>query len=205
MQTVAIASQKGGSGKTTLARNISVAAVEDHWRTLCIDLDPQGSLRGWWTARVSEQPVLLDRDPEPAALVPTLTAAAPQFDLCVIDTPPAAGSWLTTVLEAVDLLLVPVRPSPDDLRAVGATVGAANQGNANFVFVMSQTPARARLTDATARALAQHGRVAPVNVGLRVAYAETAATGQGVIETANRQATQEMRDLWNYLKGLLDG
>ncbi len=46
MQTVAIASQKGGSGKTTLARNISVAVVEDHRRTLCIDLDPQGSLRG---------------------------------------------------------------------------------------------------------------------------------------------------------------
>ena len=53
-----------------------------------------------------------------------------------------------------------------------------------------------------ARVLAQHGRVAPVNIAQRVIYAETAATGQGVTETRNTKAAQELADLWTYLKGL---
>ncbi len=67
---------------------------------------------------------------------------------------------------------------------------------------MFQTP-RARLTEEAARVLAQHGRVAPVNIAQRVIYAETAATGQGVTETRNMKAAQELADLWTYVKGLI--
>ncbi|MBC6408764.1 MAG: ParA family protein [Rhodobacteraceae bacterium] len=56
MRTVPIAAQKGGAGKTTLARNLSVAAALDRKRVLCLDLDPQGSLRGWWESREAETP-----------------------------------------------------------------------------------------------------------------------------------------------------
>ena len=69
---------------------------------------------------------MLDRDPAPHALKATLDAAKAQFDLCIIDTPPAAPEWLTEALGAADLVLIPVRPSPDDLRAVGATIAAVN-------------------------------------------------------------------------------
>lgn len=55
-----------------------------------------------------------------------------------------------------------------------------------FVFALSQTP-RARITEEAARVLAQHGRIAPVNIAQRVAYTETGATGQGVSETTNGQ------------------
>jgi chromosome partitioning protein len=51
--------------------------------------------------------------------------------------------------------------------------------------------------------LAQHGRVAPVNIALRVIYAETAATGQGVTETSDRKAAQELASVWDYVKGLI--
>ncbi len=66
---------------------------------------------------------------------------------------------------------------------------------------MFQTP-RARLTEEAGRVLAQHGRVAPVNIAQRVIYAETGATGQGVTETRNTKAAQELADLWAYVKGL---
>jgi chromosome partitioning protein len=204
MKTIVIAAQKGGAGKTTLARNLSVAADQDGRKVLCLDLDPQGSLRAWWESRDADTPAMLARDPSPQALIATLSAAKAQFDLCIIDTPPAAPEWLTEALGAADLVLIPVRPSPDDLRAVGATVAAVNRARVPFAFALSQTP-RARITEEAARVLAQHGRVVPVNIAQRVSYAETGATGQGVTETADGKAGAEIAAVWSYVKGLLDG
>ena len=204
MKTIVIASQKGGSGKSTLARNLSVAASQDGRTVLCLDLDPQGSLRAWWESRESDTPAMLDRDPAPDALRATLNAAEAQFDLCIIDTPPAAPEWLTEALGAADLVLIPVRPSPDDLRAVGATIAAVNGAGVPFIFALSQTP-RARITEEAARVLAQHGRVVPVNIAQRVSYAETGATGQGVTETTDDKAGAEIAAVWDYVKGILNG
>lgn len=204
MKTIVIAAQKGGAGKTTLARNLAVVASTEGGRVLCLDLDPQGSLRGWWESREGDMPAMLEKDPAPEALRHTLVAAEAQFDLCIIDTPPAAPEWLSEALGAADLVLIPVRPSPDDLRAVGATIAAVNRAQVPFAFALSQTP-RARITDEAARVLAQHGRVAPVNIAQRVSYAETGATGQGVTETSDAKAASEMTAVWTYVKGLLNG
>ncbi|NYS26382.1 ParA family protein [Rhodobacteraceae bacterium 2376] len=204
MKTIVIAAQKGGAGKTTLARNIAVAASQDGLRVLCFDLDPQGSLRAWWEGRQADTPAMLERDPSPEALRATLKAAHAKFDLCVIDTPPAAPEWLSEALGAADLALIPVRPSPDDLRAVGATIAAVNHARVPFAFALSQTP-RAKITEEAARVLAQHGRVAPINIAQRVSYAETGATGQGVTETSDGKAAAEITAIWTYVKGILHG
>ena len=202
MKTILVAAQKGGAGKTTLSRNLAVAAAADGENVLCVDLDPQGSLRSWWQARQDENPAMLEADPAPAALRKTLQAAAKVFDLTVIDTPPAAPVWLADAIGAANLVLIPVRPSPDDLRAVGATISAVNSAKAPFAFVLSQAP-RAKITEEAVRVLAQHGRVAPVNIAQRVIYAETGASGAGVIETADVKAGDEIRDIWRYVKGIL--
>lgn len=203
MKTLVITAQKGGAGKTTLARNLAVAAAQDGQRVLALDLDPQQSLRAWWQGRESDAPMMLAEDPAPHAIRATLEAARGRFDLVLIDTPPAAPSWLTETLRAADLALIPVRPSPDDLRAVGATIAALGAAGVPFAFVMSQTP-RAKLTEEAVRVLAQHGRVAPVNIAQRVAYAETAGTGQGVTEAGDVKAAQELAEIWTYVKGLIE-
>lgn len=203
LKTICIAAQKGGAGKTTLARNLAVAAAQDGRKVLVLDLDPQQSLRAWWQGRENDDPMMLADDPPPHALQATLAAAQGRFDVVVIDTPPAAPAWLSDVLRAADLALIPVRPSPDDLRAVGATIGALKAAGTPFAFVMSQTP-RAKLTEEAARVLAQHGRVAPVNIAQRVIYAETAATGQGVTETSDTRAADELASIWGYVKGLIE-
>ena len=146
---------------------------------------------------------MLDRDPLPVVLKASIAAAQHRFDLCIIDTPPGASEWLAEAIQAADLVLIPVRPSPDDLRAVGTTLAAVNGSGMPFAFVLSQTP-RARITEEAARVLAQHGRVAPVNIAHRVAYAETGATGQGVTETKDKKAGAEIVAVWNYVKGILN-
>lgn len=204
MKTIIIAAQKGGSGKTTVARNLAVAASMDGYAVLCLDLDPQGSFRLWWESREDNVLTMLDRNPAPAELGVTLMAVHSQFDICIIDTPPAAPEWLKEVLCVADLVLIPVRPSPDDLRAVGATIAAVSGARVPFAFVMSQTP-HARITEETARILAQHGRVSPVNIGQRVSYAETGATGKGVTETTDKKAKGEVLATWAYVKEILNG
>ena len=73
MKTILIAAQKGGAGKTTLARNLSVAAAHDGLKVLCLDLDPQGSLRAWWESREADTPAMLERDPLPMRSGPRWT------------------------------------------------------------------------------------------------------------------------------------
>ena len=85
-----------------------------------------------------------------------------------------------------------------------ATIAAVNGAGVPFAFALSQTP-RARITEETARVLAQHGRVVPVNIAQRVAYAETGATGQGVSETTDNKAGAEIAAVWDYVKGVLNG
>ncbi|WP_176559578.1 ParA family protein [Rubellimicrobium roseum] len=203
MKTICVVAQKGGAGKTTTARNLSVAAAETGKRVCLIDTDPQQSLRQWWDARESDEPKLFSVGPEDdlAAVMQTMRD---HFDLCVIDTPPAASTSLQPVLEASDLAIVPVRTSGDDLRAVGATLNLLKQTKTPFVFLLSQVLPRAKVTTMALQTLAQHGRVAPVQVAQRTIYAEASVTGQGVTETTDTRAAEEFQSLYGYIEGVMD-
>ncbi len=89
METILIAVQKGGASKTTLARNLSVTASQDGLRVLCLDLDPQGSLRAWWEGRDADTPAMLDRDPAPYTLKATLDVTMRNSAFALSQTPRA--------------------------------------------------------------------------------------------------------------------
>ena len=202
-RTVLIASQKGGAGKTTLTRNLAVAAARDGRKVLLIDLDPQQSLREWWNARQQPDIDMLDRDPNPNAVSRVIDKVRPGFDLILIDTPPSNGNWLQAAMASADLCLIPVRPSPDDLRAVGSTLGIARAARVPFAFMLTQVPIRAKLIDESIRTLAAHGRLCPINLGSRVAYAESGATGNGVVEMSDKRAGGEIASTWDFVQTVL--
>jgi chromosome partitioning protein len=202
MKTILIAAQKGGAGKTTLARNIGVAASQDGLRALLIDLDPQQSLREWWRLRQSPEPSMLTEDPSPssmASILPRITGV----DLVIIDTPPRSEEWIADVAALATLVLIPVRPSPTDLRAIRTTLKTIRQARADYAFVLSQTR-RTRLATEAARVIAAQGSLAPTNLNLRVSHEEADATGHAALETTDALAASEVTALWAYIKDRLN-
>jgi len=59
MKTIAVISQKGGAGKTTIALNLAVAAEVNDLPSVVIDLDPQASAKGWHDSREDETPIII--------------------------------------------------------------------------------------------------------------------------------------------------
>ena len=204
MYTIVSASQKGGSGKTTLSGHLAVEASRAGAGAVAlIDTDPQGSLAHWWNARKAPQPHFVK-----AGLL-DLGAALAQLDkmgirIAVIDTPPAITASISQVVAHADLVIVPTRPSPHDLRAVGATVDIAERHAKPLIFVINGATARARITGKSAVALSQHGVVAPITIHHRVDFAASMIDGRTVGEAApGSPSAREIRDLWLYLQDRL--
>lgn len=204
VRVLVFASQKGGSGKTTLSGHIAVEAERaGDGPVALIDTDPQGSLAKWWNARAASTPAFAQASLEELdACLNHLKSIG--FRLIVIDTPPAVTQTIAHVVQRADMVVVPTRPSPHDLRAVGPTVDIADTLNKPLVFVVNSATARARITSETAVALSQHGVVAPVTLHHRVDFAASMIDGRtvGDIQPESRSA-QEVTQLWLYLRGRL--
>ena len=203
MHVIALASRKGGAGKTTLASHLAVAAeAAGAGPVALVDTDPQGGLAGWWNARAAATPGWID----PAAGLPAAVTAAGAagYGVLVIDTPPSIAETIAGVIAVCDLVVIPVRPSPNDLRAVGGTIELARRAGKRMVFVVSQATQRARITAEAAIALSQHGTVAPVMIHHRVDFAASMTGGATVGELdPDGRSAGEVRALWAYLLQLL--
>jgi hypothetical protein len=108
------------------------------------------------------------------------------------------------VVAYADLVIIPTRPSPHDLRAVGATVDIAERHSKPVIFVINAATARARITGESAVALSQHGVVAPITIHHRVDFAASMIDGRTVCEAVpNSASAREIRNLWVYLQDRL--
>lgn len=199
MRILVIASQKGGVGKTTIAGHLGVMAELDAGPVALVDTDPQGSLASWWNQRQASTPLF-------AALninnlqnhIKKLAKAG--VKLAIIDTPPAVTDTIRAVLAVADLVLIPTRPSPHDLRAVGSTIDLVEQAGKRLVFVINGAAPRARITGESAIALSQHGTVAPVTLYQRTDFAASMTDGRTVQEIdAKSRSTGEVQELWKYV------
>ena len=171
---------------------------------MLIDIDPQGSLADWWNERDTEYPAFAQTTV--ARLASDLEILRQQgFKLAVIDTPPAITMAIQSVISVAELIIVPTRPSPHDLRAVGATVDLCDRAGKPLIFVVNGATPKAKITSEAAVALSQHGTVAPITLHHRTDYAASMIDGRTVMEVdANGRSAQEIVALWDYISDRLE-
>lgn len=205
MRVLAMASQKGGSGKTTLSGHLAVQAQRaGAGPVVLIDIDPQGSLSDWWNERQTDYPAFAQTTV--ARLAADLEVLRGQgFKLAVIDTPPAITMAIQSVINVAELVVIPTRPSPHDLRAVGATVDLCDRAGKAAIFVVNAATPKARITADAAVALSQHGTVAPITIHHRVDFAASMIDGRTVMEVdAQSKSALEVVALWEYIADRLE-
>ena len=199
MKTIALIAQKGGVGKTTMAVNLAVASGV---RTALFDLDHQESAVVWADRRKDYLPhveFLTER-----RLVDALKAAQEEdFDLAIIDTPPAAGPQAYAAAQVADLILIPCRPSLIDLDAIRRTAQLVKSAGADAFVVFNAAPHNATTLLDDARAIVQSAGLptAPVVLRERGAYRAAWPLGKAVVETAPRgKAAYEIAELkdWSF-------
>lgn len=205
MKVITIAARKGGSGKSTIAASLAVAAAQDGRRVVVLDLDPQRSLAEWYERRDVEGDRVRYQGRDGAALADLVPRLEADADLVVIDTQGDFNAEVTAALRISDLCIIPVRASVLDVTAVARTVEGLRLLGRRFAFVLSQvmasSPARA---EEAAAVLIKAGQLAPVIVAARADYQDAMLEGLGVTEYAPAgKAAGEMRDLWTWTKGEL--
>lgn len=204
MKTITFLSQKGGSGKTTLAVHTAVAATEAGESVIIIDTDPQQSATVWGHARTSASPLVVTAS---VAQLERVLEAAHQEDmtLAIIDTAPHAAPEVGRIVRAVDRVVIPVRPAAFDLAAAGSAVDLVKATNVRAVLVLSACPFRSPEIAETRMVLADYGiPIFPAEITDRRAFARAVATGRAVTEfERNGKAATEIRALWAWLKEIM--
>jgi chromosome partitioning protein len=207
MRTIAFLTQKGGTGKTTLAASLAVAAAQAGERVIALDLDPQGSLARWGERRaaakaphnVMVEPLERDRLSRLRTIIEGLSGAG--FTLAVFDTAGADGPAVRFITEAADLCLLPARPTRLDVEATAATFRAVFLAKRKAAFVLNQCPPTyhsSRAGDA-AKGLTALGVLAEPMLSARMDYQDAIAAGLGVTEYAGGgRAAQEIKALWSW-------
>jgi chromosome partitioning protein len=212
MRTIAFLTQKGGTGKTTLAASIAVAAVEKGEKVVVLDFDPQGSLMHWGERRqaanarcqlkcqVIVEPFESDRLPRLPSILAGLEGVG--FTLAIFDTAGADASATRLVAEAADLCLLPARPSRLDVEATAATFRCAFLAKRKAAFVLNQCPPTlrsARITD-SAKGLSHLGVLAEPMLTARMDFQDAMNAGLGATEYARgSRAAQEIETLWAWI------
>jgi chromosome partitioning protein len=201
MKTIAIISQKGGSGKTTIAVHLAVCAERARNRAAIIDLDPQASALEWHSRRKADTPEVIRATPEqlPALLQQAKTNGAA---VTIIDTAPHSDRAATMAAHLADLVLIPCRPSAFDIAAIGTTLSILQLTKAKecTAILLNAVPPRGRLTDEAEAGLSSIAPVVPIRMAHRAAYSYAINDGRSVEEfDPQGKAAEEIRALYQWI------
>ncbi len=202
MPTIAIVSQKGGSGKTTLAVNIATRAAQSRFEACVVDTDPQATAAAWGDWRGDFLPVVVTSPP--ARLARTIESAKKnKVDFVVIDTPPHADAAAREAIKVADIVLIPTKPRAFDLHALEPIADLVNFAKKPAWVVLNSVPAGATLlTDDAKKAAKEMGlKMCPVTLGDRADFHRSSANGEtaGELDPSGK-AAKEIDKLWKWLK-----
>lgn len=206
MKTLAMIAQKGGTGKTTLALSLAVAAATKGQNVLVIDLDPQASACRWGDRRALGAPAVMDA--QPARLAAALAKAAQAgIDLAIVDTPARVEQAAAEAAKVADLVLIPCKPSILDLETLRTTAELV-QGRAKRspLVILNAVPAQGTRHEQAAEAITGMGlAVCPAQVGQRVAFEYATQVGLTVTEyEPEGRAASEIRQLYDAICQIIE-
>ena len=205
MKTIALIAQKGGTGKTTLAVSLAVAAAQSGLTVVVVDLDPQASACKWSDRRKTDNPLVLDA--QPARLGPALQKAGQSgVDIAIIDTPARNEQSALAAAKLADIVIIPCRPQAYDLETVPATRELITlAGNTPAMIVLTQVPARGDRHEQAKKTLAEISiTVCPQTIGSRAAFGDAGAMGLTATEyEPSGTAAQEIQQVYKYISRLL--
>jgi chromosome partitioning protein len=197
------ASPKGGCGKTTLTRNLAVAAAHDGIKIATADLDPQATLTIWSRRRPESEPAIPhfrvawnDAD----ALLDDDELRA--HDAILIDTPPSIETQpdaFSKLLSAADLVLVPCRPTFDDAESAAPFLKHLRNNGKQAVIVLNFVKPRVN-TNTVKSYLLEHGEICPIDIADRTDYARAGAKGLGLLDVPNHVGGEEVQGVWRFVK-----
>jgi len=203
VQVIAILSQKGGVGKTTLATCIAVAAQADGKATCLLDLDPQATAAAWADRRLEasglDEPTV--QSIQAVRLSHTIKAAERAgADLVVIDGAAVARDVAHAAASVADLVLIPTRPALFDTISMGHTLDLVRQLGKPARVILTQVAPRGAEAAETMEAVAAMGaQVCPILIGNRKDYSRAQVDGLAVQEYAPKSAAaQEIADVYTY-------
>lgn len=204
MRVLTFATQKGGSGKSTLTFNCAVAAQEKGKRVLILDMDPQETAAAWFKDREAETPTLATI--ASSELTDAIKRAGKAgYDLVLIDTPGRDEPSTAAAIRAADLCIIPCRPTPGDMKATPPTIATINRLKNDAAFVLTQAPARSYRNSEAEKGLSMLGMVCPHLIVIRNSYQDAQGRGLGVTEfEPDGKAAQEVRDLWKWISKKLE-
>lgn len=198
---IAVVSQKGGSGKTTLAVNLATRAAQAKNESCVIDTDPQATAAAWGDWRGDFLPVVVTAPP--ARLPRTIESAKKNgVDFIVIDTPPHADAAAREAIKAADLVLIPTKPRAFDLAALEPVADLITFAKKPAYVVLNAVPAGATiLSDDAKKAAKEMGlKVCSVTLGDRADFHRSSAKGETAAELdSSGKAAKEIDKLWKWL------
>ncbi|MEQ1486776.1 AAA family ATPase [Methyloglobulus sp.] len=200
MKIVAIISQKGGVGKTTLATAIAVAAEADGKQAAIFDLDPQASASFWHDTREAPTPAVAAI---PSSRLQHLLQAAEESgcDLALIDAPPFAKDIAFEAAHHADFILIPTRPAVLDVMAMTKTLDLMKHYSKPSAVVLTFCPHAGRELSDTEHAIGELGAtLCPVRIGNRIAFSRAQQTGLAAQEyEPDGKAAEEINSLYRYM------
>jgi chromosome partitioning protein len=207
MHTIALVSRKGGTGKSTLAIGLAVAAMEAGHRVRILEADPLATISNWRTRRSAVEPAVESVRDGYELLQRVRALAQHGITLTIVDT---AGGWSepwSGAVAAADLCLIPARPSLPDIEAAAPALAAIRAEGRPFAFVINQTPVRSQRPEAaaaslgaTAASLNLLGVLALPYIAQRNDQQDALAAGLAVTEFAREgKSAEEIRALWRWV------